>query len=233
MRINWYFHVEFMDELPKINILFEDNHLLVVEKPVNIPVCEDESGDMDLLNILKRYLKEKYQKSGNVYLGLVHRLDRPVGGVMVFAKTSKASSRLSKQVQEHKLEKIYYAVICGKVLDSGEYVDYLVKNSKKNMSYVTDCEHGKIARLHYKRIAYHDSFSLVEIQLETGRSHQIRVQFSAHGFPLIGDAKYNPNYDKKTNIALFAKKLSFYHPITKEKLSFELELPKRYPFNLF
>lgn len=223
----------FMAELPKINILYEDNHLLVVEKPINIPVCEDESHDLDLLSILKFYLKEKYQKPGNVYLGLVHRLDRPVGGVMVFAKTSKAASRLSKQVMEHQLEKTYWAVVCGKVPKVGECFDYLKKDHKKNLSFVTDEQHGKEARLKYRRISYQQGFSLVEINLETGRSHQIRVQFSSRGFPLVGDAKYNPNHDGKTNVALFAKRLSFYHPVTKEKLSFELDMPKRYPFNLF
>lgn len=222
-----------MAELPKINIIYEDNHLLVVEKPINIPVCEDESRDLDLLNILKNYLKEKYQKPGNVYLGLIHRLDRPVGGVMVFAKTSKAASRLSKQVMEHKLEKTYLAVVCGKTDDNGVCFDYLVKDKQKNQSYVTDKNHGKEARLTYKRLGYKDNYSLVEINLETGRSHQIRVQFSSRGFPLVGDAKYNRNHDGKTNVALFAKRLNFIHPVTKEKLSFELELPKRYPFNLF
>lgn len=222
-----------MDVLPKINILFEDNHLLVVEKPISMPVCEDESHDMDLLTVLKRYLKEKYQKPGNVYLGLVHRLDRPVGGVMVFAKTSKAASRLSKQIAEHKLEKIYYAVCCGKVKEKDTLVDYLIKDQKRNMTFVSDRSHGKEARLHYKRVAYQEGLSLVEVHLETGRSHQIRVQFSSRGFPLVGDAKYNKNHDGKTSIALFAKELAFYHPVTKEKLRFKLELPKRYPFYLF
>lgn len=222
-----------MGVLPEINVLFEDNHLLVVEKPINVPVCEDESKDLDLLTILKSYIKEKYNKPGNVYLGLVHRLDRPVGGVMVFAKTSKAASRLSKQVMEHKLEKTYVAVVCGKVMESGKWTDYLVKDKKRNQSYVTDKEHGKEARLSYKRLDYKNNFSLVEIYLETGRSHQIRVQFSSRGFPLVGDAKYNKNYDGKTNVALFARALSFYHPVTKEKLTFKLDMPKRYPFNLF
>ena len=222
-----------MGELPKINVLYEDNHLLVVEKPVYMPVCEDESRDLELLTVLKEYLKKKYQKPGNVYLGLVHRLDRPVGGVMVFARTSKAASRLSREVANHELEKVYLAVVEGKVPEQGEMVDYLVKDKKKNQSYVTDKQHGKEARLHYKRLNYCDGFSLVEVHLETGRSHQIRLQFSSRGFPLVGDAKYNLHHDGKTSIALFAKKLSFYHPITKEKLSFELNEPKRYPFNLF
>ena len=222
-----------MVELPKINVLYEDNHLLVVEKPVYMPVCEDESRDLDLLTVLKEYLKKKYQKPGNVYLGLVHRLDRPVGGVMVFARTSKAASRLSKEVANHELEKVYWAVVEGKVPEQGEMFDYLVKDQKKNQSYVTDKQHGKESRLHYRRLSYQNGFSLVEVHLETGRSHQIRVQFSSRGFPLVGDAKYNPYHDGKTSIALFAKKLSFYHPITKEKLCFELNTPKRYPFDLF
>ena len=229
----WFFLVEYMEKLQKINIIYEDNHLLVVEKPVNMPVCEDHSRDMDLLSYLKIYIKEKYHKPGNVYLGLVHRLDRPVGGVMVFAKTSKAASRLSKQVQDHSFKKTYVAVCEGKIPDEGELVDYLVKDDKKNMSYVTDKVHGKIAKLKYKKLSYKNNFSLVEIYLETGRSHQIRVQFSSRGFPLVGDVKYNPNSDKKTNIALFAKKIIFSHPITKDTISFELELPKRYPFHLF
>ncbi len=222
-----------MDVLQKINILYEDNHLLVVEKPANMPVCEDDSHDDDLLNLLKNYLKEKYHKPGNVYLGLVHRLDRPVGGVMVFARTSKAASRLSKQVQSHEMEKKYVAVCIGKVPDRGEFIDYLRKDNKKNQSFVTDKEHGKEAKLNFCRLAFKEHYSLVEIFLKTGRSHQIRVQFSSRGFPLVGDSKYNSESDNKTDIALFAKKLSFEHPITKEKLAFELNLPKRYPFNLF
>ena len=222
-----------MDGLPKINIIYEDNHLLVVEKPVNMPVCEDESRDLDLLSVLKNYIKEKYHKPGNVYLGLVHRLDRPVGGVMVFAKTSKAASRLSKQVAEHELKKTYLAVVCGKVPESDSFFDYLIKDKKRNISYVTDKVHGKEARLSYRRLDYKDNYSLVEIYLETGRSHQIRVQFSSRGYPLVGDFKYNKNHDGKMSVALFAKRLEFMHPVTKEMLFFELDIPNRYPFLLF
>ena len=231
----WYFLVVFMAELRKINInvIYEDNHLLVVEKTVNMPVCEDESGDKDLLNVLKEYIKNKYDKPGNVYLGLVHRLDRPVGGVMVFAKTSKAAARLSSQVANHELEKTYVAVVCGKVPESGKLFDYLVKDKKKNQSYVTDKEHGKEAKLSFKRLDYKEGLSLVEVHLETGRSHQIRVQFSSRGFPLVGDAKYNKNHDGKTSVALFAKRLGFQHPVSKERLCFEVEMPDRYPFSLF
>ena len=222
-----------MEKLQKINIIFEDNHIIVVEKPINIPVCKDSSLDLDLLTMIKSYLKDKYNKLGNVYLGLVHRLDRPVGGIMVFAKTSKAASRLSKQVQEHYLKKTYVLVCEGKIDDRGEMIDYLAKNNKTNTSYVTDKDNGKIAKLKYKKIDYVNNYSLVEVNLETGRSHQIRVQFSSRGCPLLGDARYNPNCDNKTSIALFSKKIEFYHPTTKELLSFELDIPKRYPFNIF
>ncbi|MBR3161131.1 MAG: RluA family pseudouridine synthase [Bacilli bacterium] len=221
--------------LDDINIIYEDNHVLVVNKPINIPVCEDSSHDLDLLTMLKKYIKDKYNKPGNVYLGLVHRLDRPVGGVMVFAKTSKASSRLAKQIQEHKMDKVYYAVINGKIDSEGEMVDYLYKDKINNMSYVTDKDKGKEARLKYRRIGYNKdyNYSLVEVYLYTGRSHQIRVQFASRGYPLVGDHKYGKDRDNKTNIALFSHKLSFVHPISKEILNFNIDIPNRYPFDLF
>lgn len=213
-----------------INILYEDNHILVVEKPINMPVQADSSKDMDLLSILKKYIKEKYHKPGEVYLGLVHRLDRPVGGVMVFARTSKAAKRLSKQIQDHLFEKTYYAVVEGHTPIEDTLIDYLCKDPKTNTSYVHP--QGKKAILHYKRISYKQNFSLVEIHLETGRSHQIRVQFSSRKYPLYGDQRYNKN-TSIGQIALFAKELSFYHPVTKEKIKFSLPLPTRYPFHLF
>ena len=213
-----------------INIIYEDNHLLVVEKPINVPVQADKSGDEDLLTMLKKYLKEKYNKPGDVYLGLVHRLDRPVGGVMVFAKTSKAASRLSKQVQKHEFKKIYMAVIEGKVSESSTFKDKLKKDEKTNITRVS--EDGKEAELSYNLIGFVNNLSLVRISLKTGRSHQIRVQFASRKIPLYGDQKYNPNA-VKDQIALFASKLEFKHPITKEVMSFELPLPERYPFTLF
>ena len=213
-----------------IKILYEDNHLLVVEKPINMPTQEDDSKDPDLLNELKKYIKEKYNKPGNVYLGLVHRLDRPVGGVMVFAKTSKAASRLSEQVRTHKLEKSYYAVIEGK-LDDGKLVDKLLKDEKTNNTIVSP--NGKESVLSFKNITYKDGLSLVDIKLETGRSHQIRVQFSSRNHPLYGDQRYNKHAKVGEQIALFAYKLSFEHPVTKEKLEFKLDKPNKYPWNLF
>lgn len=214
-----------------IKILFEDNHLLVVEKTVNIPVQSDSSHDESLLDMLKNYIKEKYQKPGNVYLGLVHRLDRPVGGVMVFAKTSKAASRLSEQIRNHTLKKEYCAVVMGNISEKGNFIDKLLKNSYTNKVSVN--QSGKEAKLTFKKLSSKDNMSLVKINLETGRSHQIRVQFSHHGYPLYGDQKYNPNSKVGEQIALWASKLTFIHPITKEEVSFESTFPKKFPWNIF
>ncbi len=213
------------------NVIYEDNHIIVVYKKINVPVCEDESNDEDLLTIIKKYLKDKYNKPGNVYLGLVHRLDRPVSGVMVFAKTSKAASRLSEQVRNNELKKTYMAVLCGKAKNSDTLKDKLLKDSKTNIVKVD--KNGKEAILDYELVNYKDNLSLVKINLKTGRSHQIRVQFSSRNLPLYGDNKYNKNAKAGEQIALFAKKLEFIHPVTKEKISFELNLPNRYPFNIF
>ena len=214
-----------------ININYEDNHLLVVEKPINIIVQEDNTKDKDLLTILKEYIKEKYNKPGNVYLGLVHRLDRPVGGIMVFAKTSKAAGRLSEQIRNKTFKKTYNAIVMGNINQSGKLEDYLLKDEKKNIVKVD--KSGKLAILYYKKLSYKDNMSLVEINLETGRSHQIRVQMSNYGYPLFGDQKYNKKASVGEQIALFAKKIEFIHPVTKENLVFEIDLPNRYPFNIF
>ena len=214
-----------------INVLYEDNHLLLVKKPVNIPVQEDSSKDIDLLTLLKDYIKNKYNKPGNVYLGLVHRLDRPVGGLMVFAKTSKCASRLSEQIRNGTFKKIYYAVVEGNIFENGLLKDKLLKDECINTVKVDN--NGKDAELYFERIDYKDSLSLVKINLKTGRSHQIRVQFSSRGYPLYGDHRYNKNCNKNSQIALFAQSLSFNHPITKEKVTYSLPLPSRYPFNIF
>ena len=214
-----------------INVIYEDNHLLVVEKPINIPTQEDNTKDKDLLTILKEYIKEKYNKPGNVYLGLVHRLDRPVGGIMVFARTSKAASRLSEQVRNKTFIKTYNAVVIGNINKEGKLKDYLLKDEKKNIVKVD--KNGKEAILNFKKLDYKDNMSLVEINLETGRSHQIRVQMSHYGYPLFGDQKYNKTSKVGEQIALFAKKIEFIHPTTNELLTFELDLPNRYPFTIF
>lgn len=213
-----------------INIVYEDNHLLVVEKPINVPVQQDSSNDEDLLTILKKYLKEKYHKPGNVYLGLVHRLDRPVGGIMVFAKTSKAAARLSQQIKDKTFNKTYLAVVRGKVAPKGTFTDKLLKDPKTNITTISP--KGKEAILHYQLLDYHNNLSLVKIHLVTGRSHQIRVQFASRNHPLYGDQKYGKN-EVKAQIALFAQAIEFVHPTTKKKISFTLPLPNRYPFNNF
>ena len=214
-----------------IKILYEDNHLLVVEKPINIPVQSDISGDDNLLDMLKRFIKDKYSKKGNAYLGLVHRLDRPVGGVMVFAKTSKAAERLSNQIKNHIFKKEYHAIICGNINKKGNFIDRLIKNEKNNKVSVNPG--GKEARLSYEKIDFKDNLSLVRVHLETGRSHQIRVQFSHHGYPLYGDQKYNKGSKTGQQIALWATKLTIIHPITKEELTFESKYPDKYPWNIF
>ncbi len=211
-----------------INILYQDNHLLVVEKEVGILSQSDGSNTKDMLTILKDYLKKEYHKPGNVYLGLVHRLDKPVGGIMVFAKTSKAASRLSEQIRNHEFEKSYLAVVKGELSSAGTYEDYLVK--KNFHSYITDKDHGKLARLKYNVIKKEKDRTLVKVELETGRYHQIRVQFASRNHPLLGDEKYGKK--GKYPIALYAYQLSFLHPISKERLVFKL-LPKEGYFRKF
>ena len=214
-----------------INIIYEDNHLLVVEKPVNIPVQADDSKDLDFLTMIKEYIKKRDNKPGNVYLGLVHRLDRPVGGIMVFAKTSKCASRLSEQVRNRSFKKTYFAVVEGKIEKEGTFKDYLLKDKKTNIVKVDDS--GKEAILNYKLEDYKDNLSLVKINLETGRSHQIRVQFSSRNHALYGDNKYNKNAKVGEQIALFAQKIEFIHPTTKDKMVFSLSLKNKYPWNIF
>lgn len=216
-----------------MNVLFEDNHCLVIEKPINVPMQADDSEDMDVVRLAKNYLKEKYDKPGNVYCGLVHRLDRPVGGVVVLAKTSKAAARLSDSVRKHELQKTYLAVVVGSVPKQKVLEDYLIKDEKTNRSHVTSANQGKLAQLSFKVIQQHNDLSLLEIQLKTGRSHQIRVQFASRNCPLWGDQRYNKNAIVGQQIALWATTLSFPHPTTKEVLTFVSPLPSTKPWNLF
>lgn len=218
--------------LVMINIIYEDNHLLVVEKPNNIPVQADESKDIDLLTILKEDLKKRYNKPGNVYLGLVHRLDRPVGGVMVFAKTSKAASRLSEEIRTHQLKKEYLAIVKGNVSPKkGTMIDKLLKDQTKNIVKIDN--NGKEAILEYEVIDYIDNMSLVRINLKTGRSHQIRVQFSSRDYPLYGDQKYNNSSKHNEQIALWSHKITLIHPTTKEIMTFKSDPINVYPWNIY
>ncbi|MRG87844.1 RluA family pseudouridine synthase [Salinibacillus xinjiangensis] len=222
-----------------IPILYEDNHLLVVEKPVNIPVQGDQSGDQDLLNILKEDIKVRYQKPGNVYLALVHRLDRPVGGVMVFAKTSKAASRLSDAIRRGRgaFDKGYLAVVRGIPHESrGRLEDYLVKNQQKNQVYTASAndKNAKKAVLEYEVIGKQDGLSLLSIQLLTGRPHQIRVQLSSRGWPIYGDQKYGSKVNRPgQQIALWSHTLAFEHPTKKDVTEVTSFPPKKYPWSLW
>jgi len=201
----------------KLNVLYEDNHIIVVIKPCNMLSQSDNTGDIDMLSLVKSYIKEKYNKPGNVYIGLVHRLDRPTSGIMVFARTSKAASRLSSEIKNNKMNKSYLAVIPNFKEKEGTYIDYLEKIDNGN-SIVTDKDHGKYAELKYQLIKEKDNLSLVRIDLITGRHHQIRVQFSSRGYPLYGDQRYGE--ENRKQLALFCYKLEFTHPVTKEKLAF-------------
>lgn len=211
------------------NIIYEDNHLLVANKPAGMLVQGDITGDESLLEITKKYIKEKYNKPGNVFLGLVHRLDRPASGVIVLARTSKAASRLSKQFREKTIEKYYVALVEGKIPKSGILKDKISRNganSKIN-------NNGKQAELKYKLLKYKNNVSKVEIKLITGRHHQIRVQFAERGNPILGDFRYGSKikFGKKA-LALHSYSLSLAHPTTKENMTFEFE-PDDYWENYF
>ena len=210
--------------MQQLKVIYEDNHIIVVEKPVNIPSQADKTGDIDLLTIIKQYIKEKYQKPGNVYLGLVHRLDRPVGGVMVFAKTSKAAARLSNQVREKQFEKTYLTIVNGKMeQNTGTLEDYLYKDERNNKSKVVPegTKNSKLAILDYEVLKYAPELdlSVLKIHLHTGRHHQIRVQLSSRNHSIYGDQKYGGRGHGK-QITLWAYELKFYHPITNEQITF-------------
>ncbi len=210
-------------------ILYEDNHILVVVKPPNLPVQADSSGDTDLLTLLKQYIKETYHKPGDVYLGLCHRLDRPVGGVMIFARTSKAAARLSAQFQSRDVRKHYVAVVDGALPNVEEYSDYLlcrdsmpkvqVFSSLEEIAKEADRRDAKPAKLRCHRIGCGEGQALLDIELFTGRKHQIRAQLAAHGCPIVCDQRYHPRA-AKGQIALWAYALSFLHPTRKERLEF-------------
>jgi len=208
-----------------MNVIYEDNQIIVVEKEQNIPSQSDKTGDTDMLTMVKQYIKEKYNKPGEAYIGLVHRLDRPVGGVMVFARTSKSASRLSEQVRNKTLEKTYIAVVDGKIEEKiGTLEDYLYKDERNNISKVVDKskKNAKLAILDYEVINYDEKrdLSTVKIKLHTGRHHQIRVQFANFGHSLYGDQKYGVR-GKGKQIRLWAYELCIEHPVKKEKMIFK------------
>ena len=218
-----------------LKVLYEDNHIIVVEKKPNIPSQGDKTNDIDMLTIVKQYIKEKYNKPGEVYLGLIHRLDRPVGGVMVFARTSKAAARLSEEVRNKVFKKKYLAIVDGrfeKKIDTLE--DYLLKNEKNNLSKVVKegTKNAKLASLDYEELTYNEetNLSVLKINLHTGRHHQIRVQLSSRGHSIYGDQKYGARGRGK-QIALWAYSLSLVHPITKEEMKKLQEEYEEYKLN--
>ena len=216
--------------MENLNVIYEDNHIIVVEKLVNIPSQGDKTKDLDMLTLVKKYIKEKYNKPGEVYLGLVHRLDRPVGGVMVFAKTSKAAARLSEQVRIKQFKKKYLVIVDGKMdKQSDTLEDYLLKNERLNMSKVVKegTKNAKSAKLDYEVLKYNEEIdlSVLKINLHTGRHHQIRVQLANRGHSIYGDQKYGTRGRGK-QICLWAYELSILHPITKESMTFKV-LPEK------
>lgn len=221
--------------MEKPTILYEDNHVIVAIKPPNLLTQSDATGDESLLDQIKEYVKETYNKPGEAYIGLVHRMDRPVGGLLCFARTSKAASRLSEQVRVHELNRQYVCIVEGDAPDQFTYVDYLVKDEEHNKVAVLPSYlkmQGKEAILHGRTVARRDGLSLVAIQLETGRAHQIRVQMQHHGYPLWGDNRYG-NGKRGQQIALWGFRLSFEHPISKERMLFIAPTPETKPWLFF
>lgn len=209
--------------MEKLNVIYDDNHVVVAIKPHNVPCAPDESGDEDMLSLVKAFIKEKYDKKGEAFAGLVHRLDRPTGGIMVFARNSKSAARLSSQFKTHDVEKVYYAVLQGEMKErSGRLTHYLKKNERENIVKIVPMgESGaKKAELEFKVLGTAKGRTLVEVRLLTGRSHQIRVQFASVGFPLVGDVKYGKSAGRTKNLGLWAGRLSFNHPTTGERLTF-------------
>ncbi len=204
-----------------VDILYEDNHVIVAYKPANMLSQQDCTNDKDILTILKQYIKIKYNKPNEVFLGLLHRLDRMTSGVMVFARTSKAASRISEDIKKHNFFKEYIAIVEGELpVGNKETIKLnMTKDEKNNKSFVD--KNGKEAILDYEVLECFNNKSKIKVNLKTGRHHQIRVTFSYLGYPLVGDVKYGSKY--KEDLKLTAYKLSFYHPITKELLSFERE----------
>lgn len=222
-----------------LNVLYEDNHLLIVEKPRNLLVQEDISGDPDLLNIGKKFLIEKYNKPGDAFLGLVHRLDRPVGGVLLFAKTSKAASRISNEIRLNKFNRNYLTVVRGTPKkNEGKLTDFLLKDRQKNKSTVVSPskEGAKKAILRYHVLDANPSenLTLLSVELKTGRSHQIRLQLANINHPIYGDQKYGLKENKVgQQIALWANRLSVKHPTKDEIVKISINPPNEYPWNLF
>ena len=218
-------------------ILFEDNHLLIVNKEPSEIVQGDKTGDVCLLDDVKSYIKETYNKPGNVYAGLVHRIDRPVSGAVIFAKTSKALSRMTLKIKEREFSKTYLAIVKNKPpQEAGELSDYMIKNEAQNKSYIvsSNTKGAKLAQLRYRVIGSSDSYYLLEVELITGRHHQIRAQLAHMGCPIKGDLKYGfPRSNPDASISLHAYKLQFEHPTTKNPIIVIAPKPTGNPWDVF
>lgn len=218
-------------------ILYEDNHLLIVNKLPSEIVQGDKTGDVCLLDDVKSYIKETYSKPGNVYAGLVHRIDRPVSGAVIFAKTSKALSRMTLKIKEREFSKTYLAIVKNKPpKDADELSNYMVKNESQNKSYIvsSNTKGAKLAQLRYRLIGASDSYYLLEVELITGRHHQIRAQLAHIGCPIKGDLKYGfPRSNPDASISLHAYKLRFEHPTTKDIINVKAPKPTGMPWDCF
>lgn len=220
-----------------MTVVYEDNHIVVVNKTSSEIVQGDKTGDTPLSEMVKQYLKEKYNKPGNVFIGVTHRLDRPVSGLVVFAKTSKALPRLNEMFRNGEVKKTYWAIVkeCPKETE-GELVHYLVRNEKQNKSYAYDKEvkNSKKAVLHYKLIGHSQNYYLLEVDLKTGRHHQIRCQLPKMGCPIKGDLKYgSPRSNPDGSICLHARTVQFVHPVSKEMIRLTAPVPEGNLWNGF
>ncbi|WP_288315825.1 RNA pseudouridine synthase [uncultured Mediterranea sp.] len=220
-----------------MTVVYEDNHIIIVNKTASEIVQGDKTGDVPLSETVKQYLKEKYHKPGNVFIGVTHRLDRPVSGLVVFAKTSKALSRLNEMFKNSEVKKTYWAIVKQTPAETeGELVNYLVRNEKQNKSYAYDTERlgSKKAVLHYRLIARSDNYSLLEVDLKTGRHHQIRCQLAKMGCPIKGDLKYGfPRSNPDGSISLHARRVRFVHPVSKELIDVVAPVPSDNLWNSF
>jgi len=211
-------------------LIYIDNHIIVVRKPAGMLIQGDKTGDITLFDLTKFYIKNKFEKPGNVYLAIVHRLDRPVSGVIVFARTSKAAARLNEQIRKRKMKKTYWALVHGKPPKQGEFIDYINRNQKTSI--ISNNKKGKRAELNYLLLKQQDNISMLEIDLVTGRHHQIRVQFANRGYPILGDFLYGSRlkYGNRA-LALHACRLSFAHPVQNEEKSFFTMPDENWPKN--
>jgi 23S rRNA pseudouridine1911/1915/1917 synthase len=223
--------------MQNLAVIYEDNHLIAVNKPVNTLVHSDYTGDYTLEEAVKKYIKERYNKPGDVYLGVLHRLDRMVSGVLIFARTSKAAQRMSKMIQEQSIEKIYYALSENTPAEmEGTLKHYLIKDNEKNKVRATDHEKpgSKLAVLDYSFVANLERYALIKVQLKSGRPHQIRVQLKKINCPIVGDSKYGSNLETSDrSLGLHCRSMSFVHPVTKESITIRADFPRAPWWRLF